>query len=298
MLPSLLTIISMIIHYRGIAGRERALAMIRRVVALREEEMGPIPRADWTDLQAVNYARAHVDLACELCESNRPGDAAPLLTKCIGIYTEMDNKFRLALVYIYELMVLSTAQKRAETRTQAEIALATVETMLGGDNPLGNLARFQVAMAYFTIGDVETAIRLVQAVFQQRLMMLGHANDLTLASQYCLAVCAQNTGQLDVAEGHLREVLANGGQVTEDWREEDVMRVKFRMAVVLRAKGGGEAEEEGEKMRREVARYLADKRPLEVGKEFTDADDMELLDVGVTLEHGRTAGIWSNGELW
>jgi hypothetical protein len=52
-------------------------------------------------------------------------------------------------------------------------------------------------------------------------------------------------------------------------------------------------------MRREVGGYLADKRPAEAaGKEFTGKDDMALFDVGVTLDHGRTAGIWSIGKLW
>jgi hypothetical protein len=31
---------------------------------------------------------------------------------------------------------------------------------------------------------------------------------------------------------------------------------------------------------------------------YTDEDDMKLLDFGVAIFHGRTAGMWSDGKHW
>ena len=73
------------------------------------------------------------------------------------------------------------------------------------------------------------------------------------------------------------------------------MRAKFRLSLVLRAQG---KTAEADELRNGIAKYIADMRPPQTDREFTDADDMALLDIGVTMDHGRTAGIWSNGELW
>jgi hypothetical protein len=94
----------------------------------------------------------------------------------------------------------------------------------------------------------------------------------------------------------LRDVLDNS-VLTKEWRVADVMRVKFRLYTVLKAQG--RLDEAGELLA-EMEDYLVNRRGnLPKGKQWTDKEDMELLDGDiVTLDHGRTAGIWSNGEFW
>lgn len=91
---------------------------------------------------------------------------------------------------------------------------------------------------------------------------------------------------------NLCEVLEHGHQ-TDDWREEDIVRVKFRLSVILREKN---EDVEANKTLKEITSYIV---ALRAGStDFTDADDMALLDWQVTLDHFRTAGVWSNGKAW
>lgn len=78
------------------------------------------------------------------------------------------------------------------------------------------------------------------------------------------------------------------------------MRVKFRLYLVLKAQ---EKQKEAGEILQEMESYLVKRRSgllkTEQRGEWTDKDDMELLDGDiVTLSHGRTCGIWSNGEFW
>ncbi|KAI0855636.1 pfs domain-containing protein [Xylaria cubensis] len=293
MLPNFLTIMSQVLHGRGVSGQRKALELVQRVVELRKEELEGIPPEKWTELQAVNYARAHADLCWELCESNKPGDAAPLYEICVEIYTRINNKNRLALIYSNQLMVLSTSQKIPETRSQGREAVRTIESLLGENSPMTDLVRFQTCLAYFTIGDVKEALELAKSVFRYRSMSLGRTSSLTFGSQYCLAVFLQHSGDLESAETSLREILANGQQ-TVDWREDDIVRVKFRLSIILRAK---DLSSEADELLEGIKDHIIGQRPANQ-TDFTDADDMALLDERVTLVHGRTAGIWSNGKVW
>ena len=79
------------------------------------------------------------------------------------------------------------------------------------------------------------------------------------------------------------------------WREEDIVRTKLRLFLVQRAQNRAE---EASAMRESIAESLAKIRPLPDLPVFTDEDDMKLLDFNVSMFHGRTAGIWGNGESW
>lgn len=92
----------------------------------------------------------------------------------------------------------------------------------------------------------------------------------------------------------LREILTNGC-VTMQWRNEDIVRIKFRLSLVLGAQG---RPEEASAIREEIASFLEDIRPVSIRSDYTDEDDMKLLDFEVSIFHGRTAGIWSNGTFW
>lgn len=94
---------------------------------------------------------------------------------------------------------------------------------------------------------------------------------------------------------NLREIVKDNYQ-TEDWREEDNVRAKFRLSIVLRAQGRNY---ESDMIRLDVGSYISKRRSPQKAREgYTDADDMELLDYGVTLCHGRTAGIWGKKDRW
>ena len=79
------------------------------------------------------------------------------------------------------------------------------------------------------------------------------------------------------------------------WRNEDIVRTKFRLSLVLRAR---ERLEEASTILEEIASALETIRSESPQLAYTDADDMKLLDFGVSIYHGRTAGIWSNGTFW
>lgn len=96
------------------------------------------------------------------------------------------------------------------------------------------------------------------------------------------------------------------GVVTDTWRLEDIERTKFRLYLVERDLGNVNAADsllhETQKRiydLRTSEQHLSILRPEHNRKEFTDADDMALLDANVVSWHGRTAGIWSSGgDIW
>ncbi|KAJ8131952.1 hypothetical protein O1611_g1670 [Lasiodiplodia mahajangana] len=98
----------------------------------------------------------------------------------------------------------------------------------------------------------------------------------------------------EASRNHLREILSLG-RVTDDWREEDVTRVKFRLSVVL----GLQNQPAGAiEMFDEVKAQLDILRASPGTGKLGDPKDMALLDANVSAVHGRTAGIWSNGTMW
>lgn len=200
LLPTILNTMSQLLNYRGIEGRERGLEMMRRVVKLREEELQDIPPESWTEFQSVNFARAQADLAWELCEFDMLDEAAPLIEVAAQIYRRTDNTIRLAQVSVNELMFLSTSQEKHRTMEQSRQALGTLYEALGKDNPLCILMDTQAALAYFTVGEVSSALETMTHVFQRYRKMLGIDDHLTLAAQYCIAVFYHNLGQLEQAE--------------------------------------------------------------------------------------------------
>lgn len=200
MLPDILMINSQIHCYRGIKGREHGLELMWRAAKLREEDLSRTPREDWTETQTVAYARTRENLAWELCELDRLDEAAPLIAEAISIYQEIGATIRHNQLMINQLMILSCQQKVDETREQGERALQSLKESISNDNPLMILMTWQVALAYFTIGDVKIALAMLQDVLQQYLMWLGQSHDLTLATQYFIAVLTQRMGLLTDAE--------------------------------------------------------------------------------------------------
>lgn len=200
LLPTLLNTISQLIHYHGIKGRQCGLAMMRRVVKIREEEFKDVPQEEWTELQSMTFARGQADLAWELCELNLLNEAAPLIDKAADVYRRIRNDIRLAQVLVNQLMILSTRQEKERTIEQGHRAIDTLQKALGKENPLTILMGFQAALAYFTVGEVASALDTMEFALQQYRLLLGRFHDVTLAAQYCVAVFSQNLGLLEHAE--------------------------------------------------------------------------------------------------
>ncbi|CAI6088071.1 unnamed protein product [Clonostachys chloroleuca] len=200
LLPNLLALLAAALNFCGASGRKEALQITRRVLELRQEELAEIPEEDWTNLQAVNYARAHGDLSWQLLEMNQPEESAPLLKVAIAIYERINNKLRFASARSMYTMVLGTQQMKDQVREQGSAIKKTVEEMVGSKDPLTLMVSFELANTYFTIGDVRTACDMMEVVFRERSISLGNTNDRTLYSQYCLSVFLQNLKDLEMAE--------------------------------------------------------------------------------------------------
>lgn len=312
--------LQVLILYLGIDGRRRALELNKRAIANREQQMAGTPRNQWTQLDFVNLARAHNDMGISLSQLNRVEEASPWFDSALEFCKSAGNEDTLASrfghIYCFQLWPLGVKQKQAEARELARRSMTLVAKAVGGDSPLSLQTKFFVAMVFFNIGCVDEALSLHREVFEKHLVRQGKSHHLTLGTQYNLAVCYQNTNDLETAEcvlrvldllqisclevtlylnrNHLREILSNSC-ITMQWRNEDVLRTRFRLSIVLRAQS---RPMEASTLRQEIAKNLEDIR-LAFGKQvYTDEDDMKLLDFGVTIFHGRTAGIWSNGTLW
>lgn len=99
---------------------------------------------------------------------------------------------------------------------------------------------------------------------------------------------------------HLRENLTFEC-TTMQWRQEDVARSKFRLSLVLQAQN---RPSEAGILRREAQTALEDLASASTsekqGEPGDDQDkwEMERFDLMVALWHGRTTGLWSDGEHW
>ncbi|KAI1130879.1 hypothetical protein F5Y10DRAFT_262820 [Nemania abortiva] len=291
-----LSAIAVIVKPRGKKGREKAMGYIDRVIALREEELRGIPQKERTGQQGTNYIRALADRAFTLCCEDRVDEAMSLYNKAIDYYSSVENETRIHHIRIQQLWYHSTKQDKETTRRVADESLKFMIQNLGDENPLTQQSRYRVAGALFTIGDVDKALPMHKQAFDWRLAKYGKLSYETLGTQYCLAVCYQHTGELGQAEEELREILRDS-ELTEEWRIQDVMRVKFRLYLVIKAQGKhGEATHVFDEMKGYLTKRRGD---VSEGDKWSDKDIMELLDGDiVTLDHGRTCGIWSNGVYW
>ena len=111
-------------------------------------------------------------------------------------------------------------------------------------------------------------------------MKLGESGGLLMTEHYRRYLC---------------DILADGS-INEEWREEDVARTKLRLSRILQAQG---KPTDANNLSAQAEEYLFRRRPtVKLGKGWTDHKFMELLDSDISLSHGRTTGIWSNGVEW
>ncbi|KAG8405172.1 hypothetical protein J3458_021849 [Metarhizium acridum] len=289
-----------LIQYLGIEGRHKALSINERALSIRKKQKGTVPRDQWTQLDFVNFGRTYNDMGVGLSQLNRVQDAKPWFDSALEFYKLAGNEqtltSRFGHVHSFQLLPLAVAQRGTEVRRLADRSVTLIAEAVGVNSPLHLQTKFLVATALFTTGDIQEALGLHQETFEKRLTLHGSSHHLTLASQYCLAVCYQNIGNLEKAEALLKEILTNSC-VTMAWRDEDILRTKFRLLLVLQARKS----EEGpiEEIHGEIASSVKEaRRSLPALSSYTDEDDMKLVDFGVSIFHGRTTGIWSNGIFW
>ncbi|KAK2593959.1 hypothetical protein QQS21_008318 [Conoideocrella luteorostrata] len=298
-LGNILGPMQVLIQYLGTKGRRKALSIVERTLDIRKKQKGTIPRDRWTQLDFINFGRTHNDMGVSLCQLNRVQDATPWFDSALEFYELAGNEqtltSRFGHIYCFQMLPLAVAQRGTEARKLAACSLALISKAVGVNSPLHLQTKFLVAMVLFTTGNIQEALELHQETFEKRLTLQGRSHHLTFASQYCFAVCCQNVGDLEKAESLLREILTNPC-VTIAWRDEDVTRTKFRLLLVLQAQ---KSEEGVTQIRDEVAPAIQEaRRSFPVQSSYTDEDDMKLLDFGVSIFHGRTTGIWSNGIFW
>jgi len=289
-------------QYLGTPGRNYAIQLNDKAMEVRKELVAGIPEEKWTETDIFGFGRTQVDMGCGYAQFNRMDEAAVCYEAALGYYNRHGSQkkleSRMGALCGFLAWVAATKQDATKARDLASRASSLVAQAVGADNPLTFQTMFCAAMVAFTTGDTAEALILHKRTFEGRLQIRSKTHNDTLSSQYNLAVCYQNSDDLEKSEHHLKEILQNGC-VGPLWREEDVARTTFRLAIVLRAQ---KRPSEAEKLRQEALKMLAScsstAQDLRTQREYTDKDDMELFDNSVTLWHGRTTGIWSAGTFW
>lgn len=295
MLVHVLSTMGPICQELGNEGRAQNLDRMSRVLNLLEEqEVGGVSPAQGTEEQAFLFARAHHDYGWHLLQANRIPDAEKWFKKSITYFSSVNKQPVLALAICDRLLVLGIQHRKQQVRNEAVSSLAIIVKEYGEDHPLALFMKFTAASALFTIGDLDDAFAMFQDIFKRRQVVLGFTHHHTLGTQYCIAVCLQHKQDLEGAETNLREILSVG-RLNDGWRDEDITRVKFRLWIVLRSQN---RPVEAEKLRVDFDNPLTALKALKSETEFTDEDDMALLDTDVSISHGRTAGMFSSEGKW
>lgn len=203
-LGNILGPMQVLLNCTGVAGRKRALELSGRCIAIRQEQLGDTPRDQWTKLDLVNFGRAYNDKGVSLCQLNRIDEAKPWFASALDFYqsagTEETLKSRLGHIYSFKQLPLASDQQSEETRQLADRSVKLIGEAVGRSSPLYLQTKFLAAMTRFTTGFVEEALEMHSEIFKDRLIRHGKSHHLTLGSQYALAVCHQNVGDLENAE--------------------------------------------------------------------------------------------------
>ncbi|KAK0628901.1 pfs domain-containing protein [Bombardia bombarda] len=282
----------------GKDGHAESFQRLSQVVNILEEERGGADPDDWTDEQRFLFARAQDDFGWHYMETNEIGKAKECFESSIEQFRVLGQEPTLTLAICDRIMPLSVQQEKERTREDAAKVLPKIISMCGENSQLSLAMMALVARAYFTIGDLDDSLRMHSDVMDRRMKVFGEADPVTLGSRYCLAVCLQHKEEFEDAEMNLRRII-EVGRLSIGWRQEDITRIKFRLSVVLAAQN---RQKEARTLRAECNQSLESLVGAAAAgaglEEATDESVMALLDAAVTMIHGRTAGIWSNGVRW
>ncbi|KAI0453559.1 pfs domain-containing protein [Xylaria acuta] len=278
----------------GKKAQAKRVELSRRVIALLAEETGGIPVHQWSQNQHVLFAKAQDDYGWVLTNGNQIEEAEAAFNKSIIHYRMIGKELPQILACCDRLMPLSTRQEKQQVREEAAKYLQDVIRLCGENNPLTLSMQSLVARAHFTIGDIGVALDMYKNTYQRRSLIFGNSHYATLSSQYCLALCLQHSNDLEGCEFQLRSILS----ITEHgdgWHEEDDMRVRFRLSVVLLAQN---RPREAAQIRADMDRYLKTICGTFNEINYSDEQILALIEADIPISRGRTTGIWSNGFAW
>ncbi|KAI9868766.1 MAG: hypothetical protein M1813_004617 [Trichoglossum hirsutum] len=163
--------------------------MNTRAIVNREQQKAGIP---WTQLDFVNFGRAHNDMGVSLSQLNRIEEASPWFNAALEFYKLAGNKetftSHFGHIYCSQLWPLAVTQKATEARKPADRSLTFIAKAIGTDSPLHLQTKFIAGMTLFTAGFVNKAFELHKETFEKRLTRQGGSHHLTLGSQYSLTV--------------------------------------------------------------------------------------------------------------
>lgn len=196
--------LQVLIQYLGAEGRHRALAICHRAIAIREQQKEGIPREQWTQLDYVNFGRAHNDMGVSLSQLNRVDEASQWFDSAHEFYKLAGNEetltSRFGHIYSFLLWPLAIKKRAEDARELANRSLTLIAKAVGTDSPLHLQTKFITGMTLFATGNVDEALQFHEDAYEKRLNQQGVRNHLTLGSQYNLAVCSQHVGNLERAE--------------------------------------------------------------------------------------------------
>lgn len=189
--------------YMGNDYREKARSLSLEAIALREEKMAGIPPEEWSQLDHVNHGRSYVDMSEACSMLYRTDEARKFVAMAIEHYVKAGGEKSLPARTAYgnslQLLLncdLQPLQSLQRSRHYLELAANTV----GREGFLTLQIKQFVGVMAMRAGRTEEALEIHKENFELRTKLKGKANHETLASQYCLAVCYQNTGKLGDAE--------------------------------------------------------------------------------------------------
>ncbi|CAI6332469.1 unnamed protein product [Periconia digitata] len=289
-------------HFLGIKGRKRSLALTTENLERRHQATTKIDHSSWSDLDHIRLSRALLDKGCASAQMNLTDAAEENMEAAIStgeaVGGEASIPSRYGMIYGCRMWVLGPRKAEDLIESSSKRALELLNSSVGETNPLTLLTRYNVGVAEFALGHTESALKAFQDVTNTRVKQLGEGHHDVLAGRYMMAVCYQNVGKLEDAENELRRTLDNNLQSVQ-WRNEDLARSQYRLGLVLASMNRPSEAQRMLEEARELQKTWYDDLP-EKFKESDVGQDvaMEGFDFGVTLWHGRTTGIFSNGTYW
>lgn len=203
-------------QYLGTAGREYAIQLNNKAIAVRKELVAGIPEDKWTETDIFGFGRTNIDMGCGYAQFNRMDEAGVCYEAALGFFNRHGSQkkleSRMGALSSFLAWVAATRQETKKARDLASRASSLVAQAVGADNPLTFQTMFSAGMVAFTTGDVAEALTLHKKTFEGRLQINSKTHNDTLSSQYNLAVCYQNSDDLERAESVM--YLPNAPSVT------------------------------------------------------------------------------------
>jgi tetratricopeptide (TPR) repeat protein len=191
-------------QFMGVAGRKNALKLTARELELRTAQVDGLPRDQYAKTDVIKFGRVFVDKACAHSQMELLEEAGEFFDSALEWYHEAGGEealpARMAQLYACQLWVVAPSQNKTKTRELIQRSLKLASDSVGPENPLTLAAMFSAATALFTIGDIAEALQLHKKVHEARVRLRGPAHHDSLASQYQVAVCDQNSNDLESAE--------------------------------------------------------------------------------------------------